>query len=185
MKIQCLLKREGGTKIELGGTEYHFKLQEDGTHVAEVTEQSHINRLLSIKEAYRQAGEQPALKPFFEPVENAPVTAINNPLADAPIVALNNPLANDTDPDPALAQVANAGDPETPAIEQPAPATPTATEPAPAKEDPAPAATEAPLGNSITEQDALIAEAKNLGIKANRNWGVERLKREIEALKGD
>lgn len=39
------------------------------------------------------------------------------------------------------------------------------------------------LGESGTEQDTLIAEAKSLGIRANRNWGIERLKTEIAAIK--
>lgn len=52
MKIECKLKREGGSVIELGGVEYHFKPQADGAHVDDVAYEEHIERFLSIPEAY-------------------------------------------------------------------------------------------------------------------------------------
>ena len=57
MKIECILKREGGSKVEIGGTEYHFAPQPDGAHVAEVSNNGHIQRFLSIPEGYRIYGE--------------------------------------------------------------------------------------------------------------------------------
>lgn len=53
MKIECILKREGGTKAEIGGLEYHFKPLDDGAHVANVEDKAHIDRFLSISEAYK------------------------------------------------------------------------------------------------------------------------------------
>lgn len=53
MKIQCILERKGGSFIELGGLEYHFEPLEDGAHVAEVENEAHIDRLLSISESFR------------------------------------------------------------------------------------------------------------------------------------
>lgn len=53
MKVTCLLHREGGTKVELGNAEYHFKPQPDGKHVAEVSNEEHLAILLAIPEAYR------------------------------------------------------------------------------------------------------------------------------------
>lgn len=53
MKVVCLLHREGGTKVELGNAEYHFKPQPDGKHVAEVSNEEHLAILLAIPEAYR------------------------------------------------------------------------------------------------------------------------------------
>jgi hypothetical protein len=53
VKIECVLYREGGTEVELGGKKYHFKPQADGKHVAEVADKHHAARLLSISEAYR------------------------------------------------------------------------------------------------------------------------------------
>lgn len=53
MKVKCLLNRPGGTKAEVGGIEYHFKLDEKtGDHVAEVKDGKHLARFLSIPEAY-------------------------------------------------------------------------------------------------------------------------------------
>lgn len=53
MKIQCVLERKGGSKIELGGFEYHFEELEDGAHVADIENEAHIDRLLSISEAFK------------------------------------------------------------------------------------------------------------------------------------
>jgi hypothetical protein len=206
VKIQCLLKREGGTKIEIGGKDYHFQPQADGTHVAEVKDQSHIKRLLSIKEAYRAVDLQAPLQTTDEQTPLTPAT----------------PATPETEktPDPALTASDTAGNQSTDSTSLPAPDSTTGltvpatetenkdapeadkvVEPAlsdkiaePAQEakaevkaeivdDPAPAA--APLGNSETEHEALIKEAKALGINANRNWGIPRLKSEIKALKGE
>jgi hypothetical protein len=57
MKIQCILNREGGSKVEIGGIEYHFAPQADGAHVADVRDNAHIQRFLSIPEGYRIYGE--------------------------------------------------------------------------------------------------------------------------------
>lgn len=56
MQIQCILKREGGTQVDLPGRKYHFAPQADGKHVAEVEDPAHIATLLAIKEAYRMVG---------------------------------------------------------------------------------------------------------------------------------
>ena len=53
MKIECILKREGGTKTDVGGVEYHFEPLSDGAHVADVTEEAHIDRFLAIPEGYK------------------------------------------------------------------------------------------------------------------------------------
>lgn len=53
MKIECILLRPGGTLVELPGKTYHFAPQDDGRHVADVSIEAHIERLLSIPEAYR------------------------------------------------------------------------------------------------------------------------------------
>ena len=60
MNIECKLKRQGGTKVELGGKEYHFEPRADGRHVAFVEDEAHRDRLLSISEAYRVAVDVPA-----------------------------------------------------------------------------------------------------------------------------
>ena len=53
MKIECKLKRENGTKAEIDGIVYHFAPLPDGAHVAEVLNEKHQDRFLSISEAYR------------------------------------------------------------------------------------------------------------------------------------
>lgn len=53
MKIECILQRKGGTAVEMPGKTYHFVPQEDGKHVADVEIEAHIERFLSIPEAYR------------------------------------------------------------------------------------------------------------------------------------
>lgn len=53
MKIQCVLIREGGTHVEIDNTRYHFEPLPDGAHVADVERRDHIDRFLSIGEAYK------------------------------------------------------------------------------------------------------------------------------------
>lgn len=60
MDIECTLKRDGGSKIDLVTREYHFTPRADGAQVADVEEESHIARLLAIPEAYRIYRAQPA-----------------------------------------------------------------------------------------------------------------------------
>lgn len=53
MKVKCLLKREGGTKVDIEGVQYHFAPDKaTGNHVAEVKDKKHLARFLSISEAY-------------------------------------------------------------------------------------------------------------------------------------
>jgi hypothetical protein len=63
MKIRCILKRDDGTEVELGGQTYLFapenKSLKPGTpeflaadHVCDVTVADHVRRLLRISEAY-------------------------------------------------------------------------------------------------------------------------------------
>jgi hypothetical protein len=53
MDIECILKREGGSKIDLDGTTYHFKPNTVGAHVADVEDKAHRNRFLAISEGYQ------------------------------------------------------------------------------------------------------------------------------------
>lgn len=63
MKIECVLKREGGTKIEMDGVEYHFKPQADGAHVADIADRKHIGKLLTIPEGYLIYDAEQVAKP--------------------------------------------------------------------------------------------------------------------------
>lgn len=79
MDIECILKREGGTKVTIGKTDYHFAPQPDGAHVADVQDDEHVQRFLGIPEAYKiYRGEKPPAevkKTAAEPVLPAPVSA--------------------------------------------------------------------------------------------------------------
>lgn len=55
MKIVCKVIREGGSKVEMAdGKKYHFKPdpKNNDLHIADVEDAAHIERLLSITEAY-------------------------------------------------------------------------------------------------------------------------------------
>ena len=56
--IECILIREGGSKVEIDGKTYHFKPSDDhdGRHVCTVTDQDAISRFMAVPEAYRAVG---------------------------------------------------------------------------------------------------------------------------------
>jgi len=77
MKIECILHREKGTVVEMPGKTYHFKPSEDDPrHIAEVTNESHIERFLQIREAYRlpRTPGQEAVDEVLEPESKAAPT---------------------------------------------------------------------------------------------------------------
>ncbi len=53
MLIESKLLREGGTKVELYGVEYHFRPTREGAHVCEVAAEDAVDRFLAIAEGYR------------------------------------------------------------------------------------------------------------------------------------
>jgi len=53
MLLQCTAIREGGTKADIDGIEYHFEPLTDGCHVADVVNDQHADRFLSIADSYR------------------------------------------------------------------------------------------------------------------------------------
>lgn len=73
MKIECILKRKGGTKIELFGKNYHFKPEDaalkqddpaymEAQHVCEIDDDSAIHRLcVGIKEGYKAVDPNAAI----------------------------------------------------------------------------------------------------------------------------
>ncbi len=91
MKIESVLKRAGGTKVELDGVEYHFAPQEDGCHVAEVVKRAHIDRFLAIPEGYR------LYLPEEDGQEAAPVAPVVAEVA--PVVATVAPVVLEQDQD--------------------------------------------------------------------------------------
>lgn len=55
MKIESIIKRTPPTEVVLGDTTYKFQPDDQGRHVAEVTDKHHIARLLSISEGFQLA----------------------------------------------------------------------------------------------------------------------------------
>lgn len=85
MDIECKLKREGGTHVELGKNKYHFAPLADGAHVAAVTNEEHQDILLAIPEAYRMYRGKTAAAPVEAPV--APAAA---PVQPEPVILLGS-----------------------------------------------------------------------------------------------
>ena len=53
MRIESLIRREGGTRIKLGKEHYHFKPSaDDPRHTATVADEDHIQTFLAIKEGF-------------------------------------------------------------------------------------------------------------------------------------
>jgi hypothetical protein len=55
MKIESLIRRPHGTKVQLGNKEYHFTPDATGRHVADVHHDDHIEALLKHDYAYVEA----------------------------------------------------------------------------------------------------------------------------------
>lgn len=85
MDIECKLKREGGTHVDIEAVKYHFAPRADGAHVAAVASEAHQDLFLAIPEAYRvYRGKAaapapvtaPVIAPALAPVQPAPTTDI-------------------------------------------------------------------------------------------------------------
>lgn len=151
MIVECLLKRPGGTHIEIDGQEYSFLPNQFGEHVTVVANPEHLARLASITEAYRLKpeatvpGESRGIIEAVEAFEQEPDTA----------------SAPDPDPDPAPAPAPAPAEP--PVV--PAPEAPPAP---PEPQAPPPAETEKPLDELTREELEAVFEAE-LGRKPNHN----------------
>lgn len=80
MKIECVLHREGGSHIELGGIDYHFEPVADGAHVADVQDEAHIDRFLAIPESFKLYHGKAEPKGEPKPAVTKPAAA---PVSDA------------------------------------------------------------------------------------------------------
>lgn len=60
MLIESLIRRAGGSEIDMVTAKYRFLPRGDGRHVAEVTDRDHIKRLLSITEGFEAVVDEPA-----------------------------------------------------------------------------------------------------------------------------
>lgn len=81
MKIESIIRRKNGTRVELDDQVYHFKpTPEDERHLAEVSIRAHIQRFLSIPEGFQpaeidetQASPAPVQQPPAPPVQASPL----------------------------------------------------------------------------------------------------------------
>lgn len=79
MDIECKLKREGGSHVDIDEAKYHFAPRKDGAHVAFVKDEAHQDRFLSITEAYgiyRGKAPAPTLGPVAETTKAAGPTPL-------------------------------------------------------------------------------------------------------------
>lgn len=120
MKIESIIQRAKGTVVEFPGATYHFKPEQPGgPHVAEVADEGHAERLLSIPEGYRAAGAGKS-KPAAQTV---PV--VSEPSPDAHVLQGSDGAATAAAGDPAAAEArTQTQEPPTDATTQPPAETP-------------------------------------------------------------
>ena len=92
MLIELTLRRKGGTAVTIDDQTYHFRPDTAGKHVCEVTDRRHIQRFLSIAEAYQLPDIEDEI--VNEVVDNAePVEAGDENEAESvlekPVAAMN------------------------------------------------------------------------------------------------
>lgn len=84
MLIECKLKRQGGTKVDIGGIVYHFKPNTNDSgdpHLCDVKDKLHAKRFLGIAEGYCLPGDAQEQTP--EPVVSA-TEVDDKPVVDEP-----------------------------------------------------------------------------------------------------
>lgn len=72
MLIEHTIKRAKGSKHTIGATTYDFQPNKDGAHVAEVKDDAHIKRFLSIDSFCIHGGKEKAPAPAKAPAPVAP-----------------------------------------------------------------------------------------------------------------
>lgn len=80
--IESILKRKGGTRVKLDDTDYHFVADDDGRHIASVSDADHIAKLLAIPEGFRLA-RAPKAAPSSAAAVGINAAPVTNP---APVV---------------------------------------------------------------------------------------------------
>lgn len=50
--VECVLHRKGGTVVTIDEIDYHFKPNQQGAHVCEISDPDHAQTFLAIREAY-------------------------------------------------------------------------------------------------------------------------------------
>jgi len=73
--IECLIRRAGGSLVEISGVSYAFKPDASGRHVADVASAAHAVRLLEIAEGYRRVDDEAEPPPAPPPSADKPDVA--------------------------------------------------------------------------------------------------------------
>ena len=89
MLIELTLRRKGGTVVTIDGQTYHFRPDTAGKHVCEVADRRHIQRFLSIAEAYQLPDTEDAIVNAV--VDNA--EAVESGDENGAEIALEKPVA--------------------------------------------------------------------------------------------
>lgn len=93
MRIQCSIKRKGGTSVAMRGKTYNFKPEGDGRHIADVDDDD-VETFLAITECYSLADEEPEPEP-----EPSPEPEVTPPVEPAAFPPAGNP-ENSGEPEP-------------------------------------------------------------------------------------
>lgn len=112
MKIESILKRHGGTTVDLGHATYHFAPESgnhDDPHVCDVEDEDDLAKLLAIPEGFRLA--RAAAARAAAPAAPPPRTVIP-PTSEANTMPVAGAKAGDVQPSEAAAPAAAAAKPK-------------------------------------------------------------------------
>lgn len=158
--VENLLRRpkEGGTRVDIGGREYHFKPTAEGREFCLVTDQAHLARFLAIPEAYVMIGvvQASAAEAGAGAPTAAPTAFVTVPVPETPAPAPQPQI----DPAPAATGEATAGSTITPVVEGEIPP-PVVVTPEPEKSD-------ADKGPGTTDPDAVPEDLAALDLEQLR-----------------
>lgn len=174
MKIESIIRREGGSKVTLDGVTYLFKPDESGRHVANIENIEHLGVLLEIREGYRvveddQADNVPDLSKASEPLsQSATLAPVDNPPADVEGDALEQSEGSGSD---ATDEDADTQDDEQSEGEQ------SEGE----QSDSEQADEEGKTDNQELDREALAVEFnEKFGRRPHNRWSAERIQQELQ-----
>lgn len=161
MLIECLIKRPGGSHVDLDGTQYHFKPDAADRHTADVMIDAHVDRFLSISDAYRVARAMTAPAAAVGIAKLAPQSGHANTAPQVIAAATLAPQTQDPSHAPVSSEDNSATDAETEAASV-----------APEESDDL---------DAMTEDQVRAEYASTYGTEARATAKVETLKAKIRA----
>lgn len=167
MKVESLIRREGGSLVTVGGVDYRFEPDESGRHVAVVTNPEHLGKLLAIREGYRLVADA-------EP-DTMPNEAVTAAIAKATSVLGSEGSSSEEEPesDGAAANAEPTPEPEPEQEDSGQDEPEQEAEAAPAPE---------PESDGELDRDALAKQFhKKFGRPPHYKWDAKRIAAELEA----